>query len=100
MTSKSLKVAILTILPKQKSRRNLLKITCHNEEFRMPTEWQFFATSHGKNACVGVDGNLKRLAAKASLQHPYNDQTMTPHQLYEWAQSSIHNFNFDFVTEN
>jgi glycogen synthase len=25
---------------------------------------------------------------------------MTPHQLYEWAQSSIHNLNFDFVTEN
>jgi hypothetical protein len=25
---------------------------------------------------------------------------MTPHQLYEWAQSSIHNHNFDFVTEN
>jgi hypothetical protein len=25
---------------------------------------------------------------------------MTPHQLYEWVQSSIHNLNFDFVTEN
>jgi hypothetical protein len=25
---------------------------------------------------------------------------MTPHQLYEWDQSSIHNRNFDFVTEN
>jgi hypothetical protein len=24
---------------------------------------------------------------------------MTPYQLYEWAQSSIHNLNFDFVTE-
>jgi hypothetical protein len=43
---------------------------------------------------------LKRLAAKASLQQPYDDQIMTPHQLYEWAQSSIHKLNFDFVTEN
>jgi hypothetical protein len=25
---------------------------------------------------------------------------MTPHLLYEWAQFSIHNLNFDFVTEN
>jgi hypothetical protein len=25
---------------------------------------------------------------------------MTPHQLYEWVQSSTHNLNFDFVTEN
>jgi hypothetical protein len=25
---------------------------------------------------------------------------MTPQQLYEWAQSSTDNLNFDFVTEN
>jgi hypothetical protein len=66
----------------------------------VPAEWHFFATSHGKSACDGVGGTLKRLAAEASLQRPYNDQIMTPHQLYEWAQSNIHNLNFDFVTEN
>jgi hypothetical protein len=75
-------------------------IACHNEEFRVPAEWHFFATSHGKSACDGVCGTLKRLKAKASLQRPYNDQIMTLHQLYEWAESSIHNLNFDFVTEN
>jgi hypothetical protein len=63
-------------------------------------EWHFFATSHGKSACDGVGGTLKMLAAKASLQRPYNEQIMTYHQLYEWAQSSIYNLNFDFVTEN
>jgi hypothetical protein len=47
------------------------------------------ATSHGKSACDGLGGTLKRLAA-----------TKSPHQLYEWTQSSIHNLNFDFVTEN
>jgi hypothetical protein len=25
---------------------------------------------------------------------------MTPHQLFEWTESSVHNINFDFVTEN
>jgi hypothetical protein len=30
-----------------KNRRNLLKITCHNEDFGVPAEWHFFATSHG-----------------------------------------------------
>jgi hypothetical protein len=68
--------------------------------FRVPAESHFFATSHGKSAYDGIGGTLKRLAAKASFQRPYNDQTMTPLQLYEWAQSSIHNLNFDFVTEN
>jgi hypothetical protein len=60
----------------------------------VPAEWHFFATFHWKSACDGVGGTLKRLAAKASLQRPYNDQIMTPHQLYEWAKSSINNLNF------
>jgi hypothetical protein len=51
-----------------KNRRNLLKITYHNKDFGEPAEWHFFATSHGKSACDGVGGTLKRLAAKASLQ--------------------------------
>jgi hypothetical protein len=79
------------------NRRNFLHITCHNEDFGVPAEWHFFATSH---ACDGIVGTLKKFAAKASLQQPYNDKIMTPYQLYEWAQSSIHNFNFDFVIEN
>jgi hypothetical protein len=82
-----------------KKRKNLLYITCHNEDFGVLAEWHFFATSHVKSACDGVVGTLKRLAARASLQQPYNDQIMTPHQLYEWAQSSIHNLNFDFVAK-
>jgi hypothetical protein len=79
----------------------LLNFACHNEDFGVPAEWHFFETSHGKSACDGFGGILKRLAANASLQRPYyNAQIITHHQLYEWVQSSIHNLNFDFVTEN
>jgi hypothetical protein len=46
-----------------KNRSNLLKITCHNEDFGVPAEWHFLATSCGKSACDGVGGILKRLAA-------------------------------------
>jgi hypothetical protein len=56
-----------------KNRKYLQNITCHNEDFGVPAEWHFFATSHGKSACDGVGGTLKRLTAKASLQQPYND---------------------------
>jgi hypothetical protein len=66
-----------------KNRKNLLNTTCHNEDFGVPAEWHFFATSYGISACDGVGGTLRRLAAKASLQRPYNDQIMTPHQLHE-----------------
>ena len=39
----------------------------HQEDFHVQAEWNFFATSHGKNACDGVGGTIKRLAAHASL---------------------------------
>jgi hypothetical protein len=79
---------------------NLVNITCHNEGFTMPADWPFFATSQRKSACDGVGGSLKEPTAKANLQQPYNDKIMTLHQLYKWAQSSIHNLNCDSVTEN
>jgi hypothetical protein len=67
----------------------------------VPAEWHT-SLQHptGRMRVDGVGGTLKRLAAKTSLQQPHNGQIMTPHQLYEWIQSHIHNLNFDFVTEN
>jgi len=47
----------------------------------------FFATSHGKGPCAGVGGTVKRFAARASLQRPYSDQIMTPHQLFLFAKA-------------
>ena len=44
---------------------------------------------HGKGACDGLGGTVKRLAARASLQRPYYDQLMTPSQLFDWACTSI-----------
>jgi hypothetical protein len=56
-----------------KTEKKLLNIICHNEHLAVPAEWHFLATTYGKSACDGVGGTLKRLAAKASLQQPYND---------------------------
>jgi hypothetical protein len=49
-----------------KNRRNLLKITCHNEDFRVPAEWHFFATSHGKSTCNRV-GDIKKACSKSQF---------------------------------
>ena len=38
---------------------------------------------------MAVGGTIKRLAAKASLQRPYDQQIVTPRQLYDWASESI-----------
>ena len=42
---------------------------------------------------------MKRLAARASLQRPYDDQIITPRQLYEWAQHDIPTVTFNYCTQ-
>ena len=79
-----------------KNRKNFINLCLHKEDFGVSAEWHFYATSHGKGACNGLGGTLKRLAARASLQRPYNDQIMTPRQLYDWAKVSIPNIHFEY----
>ena len=55
-----------------KNQKNLINFCYHEEDFGVPAEWHFSATSHGKVACDGVGGTVKRLAARASLQWPYD----------------------------
>lgn len=72
-----------------KSKKNFINLCFHHEDFGLEAVWHFFATSHGKGPCDGVGGTLKRLAAKASLQRPFDDQICTPRELYEWAVGSL-----------
>ena len=51
-----------------KNYKNLTNLIFHDRDFDLQAEWHFFATSHGKNACDGVGGTIKRLAARGSLQ--------------------------------
>jgi len=72
-----------------KNRKIFINFCHHEADFGMPAEWHFFATSHGKGPCDGVGGTVKRLAARASLQRPYNNQIFTPQQLFEFGCSEI-----------
>lgn len=51
-----------------KNYKNFANIDYHEDDFGIPAEWHFFATSHGKSPCDGVGGTVKRIAARASLQ--------------------------------
>ena len=67
-----------------KNHKNFINLCYHQLDFGIEAEWHFSATSHGKGACDGIGGTVKRLAAKASLQRPYEEQIMTPLTLFEW----------------
>lgn len=77
-----------------KNYKNFINLCHHEADFKMKAEWHFFATSHGKGPCDGLGGTIKRLAAKASLQRPYNDQIMTPRQLFDFGKENIEGIFF------
>ena len=81
-----------------KNWKNFINLCCHQADFGVSVEWHFSATSHGKGACDGLGGTVKRLATKVSLQKPYEEQIMTPFQLYEWASSNISGIFFDYCS--
>ena len=76
---------------------NLMK---HHDDFALNAEWNFFATSHGKNACDGVGGTVKRLAAHASLQRAKEKDILTPRQLYEFASEEIPGITSFYVSSD
>ena len=60
-----------------KNRKNFSNLCHHELDFGIKAKWHFSATSHGKGACNGLGGTVKRLAARASLQRPYQEQIVT-----------------------
>lgn len=81
-----------------KNRKNFLNLCHHKKDFGIEAEWHFSATSHGKGACDGLGGTIKRLAVRASLKRPFNEQIMAPRQLFEWACESIPTVHFGYCT--
>ena len=63
-------------LPNTKTVEILL-ISFSTKGFGLGADWCFFATSHGKSPCDGVEGTVKRVVAQASHQWPLNDQIIT-----------------------
>lgn len=49
----------------------------------------FFATSHGKRACDGIGGMVKRLVTRASLQAPSENQIVTEEAMEVWVRLNI-----------
>ncbi|XP_044597202.1 uncharacterized protein LOC123273796 [Cotesia glomerata] len=75
-----------------KNRYNLLNLLHHEEDFQIPAEWHYFATSHGKGPSDGLGGTLKRKVDRANLQSKADDQIQTPDELFQWAKENIYEF--------
>ncbi len=77
-----------------KNKNNFINLCHHEEDFGLEGEWNFFATSHGKSACDGIGGTVKRLLTKASLQRPYTDPILTTEAIMEFCTTNIPGIHF------
>ena len=80
-----------------KNYKNFANLLNHSTDHGLHAEWNFFGTSHGKNTCDGIGGTVKRLAARASLQHTYKDHILTSKQLFDFCLKNIAGMKFFFV---
>lgn len=82
-----------------KNCKKFSNITYHEKDFGIKAEWNFFATSHGKNACDGIGAVVKRAAYKASLQRTMTNHIVTPKSLFEYANKEIKGIKFFFTSK-
>ena len=84
-----------------KNKYNFINLCYHEEEFGVKVEWNFFASSHGKGACDGLGGTIKRFAKKESLQRVnlQRNRITSPKTLFDWAVTFFKNISFDFCTK-
>lgn len=74
---------------------NFYNLLLHYSTYKIEAEWHFFATSHGKSACDGIGGTVKRLARRASL---LKKDIGDAKKMYDWALIGMQNTNFAFFS--
>lgn len=80
-----------------KNKSNFLTLADHYNTHGIEAEWHFFASCHGKSACDGLGGTVKRLARNATLKNA-NVDISCAQKLYEWARVSITGMSFAYCT--
>lgn len=84
-----------------KNKSNFINICHHKLDFKIEAEWNFFATAHGKNACDGLGGTIKRSLSKASLQRIFTNQILTPDDVFKYCKSKLsENIIFFYIKES
>ena len=59
--------------------------------------WKQSGTSHGKSACDGIGGTVKRPATKVSLKRPAHNQILTPLEMFSYCESDADHWDQVFL---
>ena len=83
-----------------KNFKNMTNLVYHQDDFEVQAEWQVFATSHGKSACDGIGGTVKREVARDRLRATTTGHILTPQQLIEWCSIHITGIKFLYIPKD
>ena len=73
-----------------KNKYNFLNLCHHEKDFPgVKCEWHFFATAHGKGACDGIGGTVKRATRLESLRRPVTGQILTAEGMAEFLSEKF-----------
>jgi len=81
-----------------KNKKNFVNVCQHRNDYGVEAEWNFFASSHGKNSCDGIGGTTKREVRRASLQRPYTDQILTTQDMFKYCRDNITGVKYIYVS--
>ena len=83
-----------------KNRKNFVNICHHEDDFGVPCEWNFFATAHGKGACDGIGGTVKRAVYRESLRRPMREQILDAETMFRYLTEQFETrIRFIFVSK-
>ena len=71
-----------------KNKYNFPNVWYHEKDFGVKCEWNFFATSHGRNPCDGIGGTLKGSAHKHSITSPNDNFILNARDFYDYVSKS------------
>ena len=84
-----------------KNRYNFVNLTHHYQYFGLQAEWNFFGTSHGKTACDGIGGTVKRAVARESMTRTVTGHILRARDMFEFCDEKLTtNIKFSLIEES
>ena len=82
-----------------KNKKNFLNLTYHQDNFGVPANWSFSATSHGKGPWDGIAGCAKRETALESLRRPIEKHIKTATDFYTVVKNKFKNIQVEYISQ-
>ena len=79
--------------------KSFSNIVYHFDDLGVICIWTFFATSHGKSACDGIGGSIKRCTANESLRRPASNGITDVQAMVEYCKNTFQSIHFEIISK-